>query len=313
VSRDIFDLVEETTWVRPPRELVTQDVCKPVGSIADHQLGRVCGHPLGMECCAPGLPSGLVLARGPLPGHDLPVAIWPHPQGAQDDTFLLALRGAAPAWGVFPTLPWGGGNFHPHTSDEKHGRRRRDGGRLEGLTLLCQAEHDAMARRHRPHLPQGPVPAFGEVPSTEPETGAQDVLVEPRSPAAVVAFEGLPRPRIVAPPSLRDPQVWNPSRLGAQRPAIAATARGCWATAPGQLCVARTAQRRGSCFLQGLFNAPLDGRHDGGVDVLADLTLAMAGEARTIAHLSVVIKVALVVALLGMAHRDIPPLNQVVQ
>ena len=49
------------------------------------------------------------------------------------------------------------------------------------------------------------------------------------------------------------------------------------------------------------------------VDMLADFGFDIAWQAATIDHLHIVVKVARVVDLLGMAHRDIPLLNQIVQ
>ncbi len=101
--------------------------------------------------------------------------------------------------------------------------------------------------------------------------------------------------------------------LGEQLPVVAATARLFWGTSPGQVFIACAAQIRGAFFLQGWFNTALDRRDDRVVDLLAQRTFDMAWEAATIDNLHVVIKVALVMELLGMAHRGTPPSNQVVQ
>jgi len=58
---------------------------------------------------------------------------------------------------------------------------------------------------------------------------------------------------------------------------------------------------------QSLLDRPLDGGEDGVVHLLTDLYFDIVREASAIYDLHIAIKVASVMELLGMAHRDIPP------
>ena len=71
--------------------------------------------------------------------------------------------------------------------------------------------------------------------------------------------------------------------------------------------IARTPHIGGSFLFQSLLDRPLDSRKDGVVHLLADLCLDIVREASAIYDLHIAIKVASVMKLLGMAHRDIPP------
>jgi hypothetical protein len=67
----------------------------------------------------------------------------------------------------------------------------------------------------------------------------------------------------------------------------------------------------GDFFFQRPFNDTLSGGEDGTVDLLTEFAFDIAREPFAINNLHVVIEVTAVVKLLGMAHRDILLLNQV--
>ena len=64
-------------------------------------------------------------------------------------------------------------------------------------------------------------------------------------------------------------------------------------------------------FGQGLFDDVLHRGNNCVLHLQAQVTFDVAWQALTIDNLQVVIQVASMVKLLGMAHRDIPPWNQV--
>jgi hypothetical protein len=74
-----------------------------------------------------------------------------------------------------------------------------------------------------------------------------------------------------------------------------------------QVRITRTPYIGGYFLFQSLLDRPLDSGKDGGVHLLTDLCFDIVREASTIYDLHIAIKVASVMELLGMAHRDIPP------
>jgi hypothetical protein len=113
--------------------------------------------------------------------------------------------------------------------------------------------------------------------------------------------------RLFPPPACGDAEVWEARVLRQQRPPVAPTAGGLGGAALWEVRIARTPSIGGAFLFQSLLDRPLDGGEDGGVHLLPDLGFAIVREASTIEDLHRAIKVAAVMELLGMAHRDIPP------
>src|SRR5882724_9667278 len=192
VISDLLDLVKDTALVRHPVAMVIERRLKPWSSIADHQLGRLLAQSFGRELPKEGLPGLCIFALSNLPGYDFPVAIRPHPKGAEHDAFLFALHRPTTSLALHSHLTVGVGDCNPHAIDQDHRWGHLEGLRLEGLSPLPHRRHDTMARSHGPPLAQGRVHRLLQVTQAQPQTVMHHLLVEKRPPTALVAADRLP-------------------------------------------------------------------------------------------------------------------------
>jgi len=109
----------------------------------------------------------------------------------------------------------------------------------------------------------------------------------------------------VAPAQFGHTQVGNTSILRPELPLIATTAGLFWAARHDGSLIASTPQIGPHLFVQGLLQCPFDRLQGSGVDLSIDLLLDIARQGAPVHNLHVVGKVASVMKLRGMAHRDI--------
>jgi hypothetical protein len=111
----------------------------------------------------------------------------------------------------------------------------------------------------------------------------------------------------IAPAQFGHAQVGNRTVLGEELTPIPPTAGQLLGAAPGQVFIALQAQIGAQFFFQGCFDDLLDGGEDNVLHVEAQVVFHVARQALAIDHLQIVIQVAAIMQLLGMAHRGIPP------
>src|SRR6266571_6924849 len=109
----------------------------------------------------------------------------------------------------------------------------------------------------------------------------------------------------VAPAQFGHTQVGNTSILRPELPLIATTAGLFWAARHDGSLIASTPQIGPHLFVQGLLQCPFDRLQGSGVDLSIDLLLDIARQGAPVHNLHVVGKVASVMKLRCMAHRDI--------
>jgi hypothetical protein len=235
------------------------------------------------------------------------VAIGPHPQGGQPHPCLPARGGPAAALGLALALPGRLRHVDPAPIDAHHRRRAGEAGGLEGRAPAFQTHADAVQGLQGEDLPSGPVQGLLQVPHTQPHAVAQPRLGEQRPPAPRSAGDGLPGARRVPTAECGDMPVGHRRVRRAPLAAVAATAgvRGC--TPLGERGRTRAAQIRRQFLGSGLCKGPWPRGHHRMVPLLAHLRCDMVRETGPVHHGARGVKVALVMELLGMAHRDIPP------
>ena len=297
----LCDRMEHAALGGHARARMLQGTLQPVGAVADHQ---VCGG-LGAACegeraqaCLPGV--GPFAFRS-LPMPDVPGPSGPPAQRAAHPPRLLALARATTARGIAAARARGRGALDPHALDQEHRWRSLQGVRLAPCEGLGHTRHTAVTGRKGAPCTQRPCQRFWHVPSPVPQTLAQHLVVQQRPPAALRAGATLPGQRAVT------PAPFGPGHVGkgaVRREPCALRAptadRLGWAT-PGERCIALHSQRGAPCFFSSRCD---DGLHGGAHGVLhreAKVGVDVAWETRTMDPLHVVMHVAAMGHLLGLA------------
>ena len=99
----------------------------------------------------------------------------------------------------------------------------RQGLRLAHRQLRGHTRHNAVTGRQGEHLAQGQRQRLLQVPQTVPQTIAHHLVVQQRSPAALIARDALPDQRAVSPAQFGHVQVRHGAILREQYTLIAAT------------------------------------------------------------------------------------------
>jgi hypothetical protein len=194
---------------------------------------------------------------------------------------------------------------YPHAIHHDDRWWDRNGGVLPCVHLRFDFPHQTIARGQRHHFAQDGIHDLLQVAQTQPQTLPHQGMSKEGSPAGFIPRDGLPPQGPVPPAELGYPQVRNTSILGEEFPCIGAAPGQLWATSPRDLFIARPAQILGSLFLQAVFQGTFDRGDDRLLALLTHGAFDIAWQTMTVDNLQVVIQVAAIMPLRGMAHRGI--------